>query len=595
MPLHKKSRDEVERNGPMWLKNLPVPLRRYQRRHDIDLVDKPFADFVRLPSRSHILGRFLCLYDERKEINGRIKVIGNDLLELWSKFSFPTLSTQTIMSKIHRLVNDYNRHKKRNDEKFQNELNSIFDITKVDGLWLCKEDKELYRKQIESEGKVGYRTDKIAALTSIHPSKRKYLKTLDYTQHDENESVTSTDTANASDKYSTDVSSEISETYPKRRCSTESAGKLVKTLGLSTWKAFHVCKSLDSSNVEIPTPCQSGIWRRSIRDGLDMEETIKKVLFKEKNYSLHFDGARMDDHEYQVVCMQSYERQIKLGIIRCASGSSLHIYEGIKGLLDEYVAWSSIKMIICDTTPVNTGRLNGVVVQIQKEMAKKGFLVPQYIGCQHHILDRLLKHVFDYFIENKPRKPSFNYAFIEELTPRYVERQSSYSGEVVIENIKNPGWRDDYKFLFELCSAYRFYKANKKFPIIKWRKLPSLHAARWNSRAIYSLVSYFLLPHWRTNLHVVVDFVAHDWQEAWFSKHTYDEKIYTSLSTAISRLKCPPALKCFNTHWSREKSVIDLPRSNIIAERAVKLMKEMYPYSKRDEYLNLKFIATNTL
>lgn len=67
-------------------------------------------------------------------------------------------------------------------------------------------------------------------------------------------------------------------------------------------------------------------------------------------------------------------------------------------LLDEYDAWSSIQMIVCDTTPVNTGRLNGVVVQIQKEILRKGFPEPQYIGCQHHILDRILKHVLDFFL-----------------------------------------------------------------------------------------------------------------------------------------------------------------------------------------------------
>ena len=48
-------------------------------------------------------------------------------------------------------------------------------------------------------------------------------------------------------------------------------------------------------------------------------------------------------------------------------------------------------MIICDTTAVNTGRLNGVVVKLQNAVISKGFDLPQYISYQHHILDRILK------------------------------------------------------------------------------------------------------------------------------------------------------------------------------------------------------------
>lgn len=189
----------------------------------------------------------------------------------------------------------------------------------------------------------------------------------------------------------------------------------------------------------------------------------------------------MDDQEYQVVSVQSPQRQLKLGIVKCASGSSNHIYAAIKSLLDDFDAWSSIQMIVCDTTPVNTGRLNGVVVQIQKEVMRKGFPEPQYVGCQHHILDRILKHVLDFFIQNQSQKPTLNYEFIDEVLQMYVNLQQNYKGEVEIAESKNPGWRDDFKFLFELCTAFRFYKEQNKLPFIKWRQLPSLHAARWNS------------------------------------------------------------------------------------------------------------------
>jgi hypothetical protein len=228
--------------------------------------------------------------------------------------------------------------------------------------------------------------------------------------------------------------------------------------GLSTRKASSVCASLAYDGVKLPTPSQSGIWRRVIKEGQLMKDKIKEVLINEKEFSLHFDGKKLDDQEWQVVCAQSPERQLKLGVVKCTSGSAQHIYEGIKALLDDYDAWCSIQMVVCDTTAVNTGRLNGVVTKIQNEMVKKGYPQPQYIGCQHHILDRVLKHVLDFFIKNKSQTPKLNYDFIDDVTQKYTELQGAYRGKVDMNESENPGWRDDFKFLFHLCNAFKFYK-----------------------------------------------------------------------------------------------------------------------------------------
>ena len=52
-------------------------------------------------------------------------------------------------------------------------------------------------------------------------------------------------------------------------------------------------------------------------------------------------------------------------------GKSCTIYEGIKEVLDEYDLWGSIKMIVSDTTNVNTEKYGGVVARIQNEMEQK--------------------------------------------------------------------------------------------------------------------------------------------------------------------------------------------------------------------------------
>ena len=62
-------------------------------------------------------------------------------------------------------------------------------------------------------------------------------------------------------------------------------------------------------------------------------------------------------------------------------------------------------MIFCDTTATNTGRLNGVIVQVQKQMSLLGLEKPQYIACQHHVLDTILKHVLNFFLQLSATKP----------------------------------------------------------------------------------------------------------------------------------------------------------------------------------------------
>jgi hypothetical protein len=196
---------------------------------------------------------------------------------------------------------------------------------------------------------------------------------------------------------------------------------------------------------------------------METKERIREVFLVEKDFCLHFDGKKMKNVEYQVVCVQNPQREIKLGIVQCTSGHSQHIYEKIKAVLDDYEAWGSIQMIVCDTTSVNTGRINGVVVRIQKEMVKRGFPMPQYVGCQHHILDRVLKHTLDFFVDNRSQNPSLNYEFIDEIVQNYAHLQELYQGEIAVPQSENPGWRDDFRFLFELCKAFRLYKVGKNF------------------------------------------------------------------------------------------------------------------------------------
>ena len=103
-------------------------------------------------------------------------MISKELTNLWKSLNFPIVSHQQVQSKTRSVFDLYKKHKKRKSEQVEKKLKGLFDITKVDGNWLCSEDKKLYTTQIQTSGRVGYSTRKKADLNSIHPSKRKFIQ-----------------------------------------------------------------------------------------------------------------------------------------------------------------------------------------------------------------------------------------------------------------------------------------------------------------------------------------------------------------------------------------------------------------------------------
>ena len=155
-----------------------------------------------------------------------------------------------------------------------------------------------------------------------------------------------------------------------------------------------------------------------------------------------------------------------MGILTCKNGSSRAIFEEIKTLMDKYDAWKSIKMIICDTTAVNTGKENGVVVKFQKAMSEKGYEKPQFIACQHHILDLVLRHIMDFQLGSSTRSPQLPYDFINEISNNYKVLKANYEHDSELLLNENPGWRDDFRFLYQLCEAFKLNKETCKWPKI---------------------------------------------------------------------------------------------------------------------------------
>ena len=115
-------------------------------------------------------------------------------------------------------------------------------------------------------------------------------------------------------------------------------------------------------------------------------------------------------------------------------------------------------MIVTGTTAVNTGVRNGVVSLLQNCFVNNRCEKPTYIGCQHHILDTILKHVLNEYFTESTVSPLMNYSFIHELTNEYEKLQIAFNNNgTELSRMSQQRWRDDMDFLKHIITCYRFF------------------------------------------------------------------------------------------------------------------------------------------
>ena len=203
-----------------------------------------------------------------------------------------------------------------------------------------------------------------------------------------------------------------SSSPPKRKYNrSEIATKLVTATKISTNKASKVRKQLSEEGIDIPKPSQSAIYKATFKEAEKLKKEMIDKLHTEE-WSIHFDGKHIEVNECQVVVLKNERTEIRLGALCLKDGKAETITDGIVKLLDEYNLWHSIKMIVADTTSVNTGKKSGVVDRLQRKFADKGISKPQFISCQHHILDRILRLVMDEELGGNTRSPNVEYPFV---------------------------------------------------------------------------------------------------------------------------------------------------------------------------------------
>lgn len=160
----KKSANESKNTD--WGKNLTRFDKSLKMRRKINNFEKDLSTLSRLPKKSIIIGRMNYLSKNEKSRLERIDIIANELNLLWHKMSIPCITLSSIKRKIGVLNEKNEKDRKRPKETFS----ELFDVTDTKGDWLSREDKEFYKKQIESCGEIGYSSIKAG---KIHPSKIK--------------------------------------------------------------------------------------------------------------------------------------------------------------------------------------------------------------------------------------------------------------------------------------------------------------------------------------------------------------------------------------------------------------------------------------
>ncbi|KAI0982133.1 hypothetical protein GJ496_007192 [Pomphorhynchus laevis] len=77
----------------------------------------------------------------------------------------------------------------------------------------------------------------------------------------------------------------------------------------------------------------------------------------------------------------------------------------------------------------------------------------------------------------------------------------------------------------------------------------------------------------------------------WFSDKKYNETSFEELSMAFANH--PKVLSTLTKYWSREKSSMDIERSNRCAERAVYQANFFCNMTLKEEKMKLRFILSN--
>ena len=131
------------------------------------------SQMSKIPKEQHILDRYKTLASGVKNKKKRTQILAGEVRQLWKNLTFPIqLGKSTVERKIENVIKQYERNSRRPRNY---DFTKLFNVTDEKGEWLCQEDREFYKLQMSTKGKVGYCSRK-EGNKAIHPRKKKSFK-----------------------------------------------------------------------------------------------------------------------------------------------------------------------------------------------------------------------------------------------------------------------------------------------------------------------------------------------------------------------------------------------------------------------------------
>lgn len=292
-------------------------------------------------------------------------------------------------------------------------------------------------------------------------------------------------------------------------------------------------------------------FRRQAAEQVKKIVDLKKESFdRTSKYVFHFDGKdcaipslhKKAERLCYVVTPMDRRGEFVIGIPFLVDKKAGSIAEAGMKVLQDWQIEHCIAALSFDTTATNTGRKNGVAVQLEEKMGRPLIWLP----CRHHIAELVLGCVIGMW-EGNTKSPTVceydrfrtkwkegqiletNFESYFETVDQGLENIASHFDLLEItrffeKQLTKKQIRDDYRELLELAQMFLGEARHKM-------KLPGCTSrARWMQKAIYSLKMYLVRNETNAEignvdlledicLFIVLVYIPY-WYDATISSHT---------------------------------------------------------------------------
>lgn len=335
---------------------------------------------------------------------------------------------------------------------------------------------------------------------------------------------------------------EFNENIKKQPISPYFVERITQTKG-----SYRLCESLLKVGVEISGGDPNGyclsrtnLWKQMVKERLKQREELhsflagddSKVLiqFDGKNYK-KLNERHMGIEERIIVMCHTERGDVPLGLFPVESKRSADCVPPIMNAIEKNSLQQRVVGLVCDTEAVNTGRLTGICVEIERAL-KTPVL---HLMCRHHIFEVVLRDVFESIFGGTTGARITTFDILKEswheiksngfrYTPLGVDEIAMVSHfsedaiRIVSIHANHHHFRGDYAELHDLALKFLGIQTGKSF------KIPgATNNARWMHRAIYAFKMYLfqnqieMSPEFALLLHRFCMFVSLIYVKFWSS------------------------------------------------------------------------------